>query len=857
MLKQLISNIDLNLSFQASSEEYTSDRKFYNDKILNFSSNNVINPIIDSEIYEYTPENSSSVNLNLFFLHYVLDNEFELLKDYLGINFENQYNKTKIEFGLINNDNQPIQSSFNNVFENRQPNGLREPDILSEQNLTEIQKLTNRPYYVRDVVGESTLKKPLNSGIPIFYNSYVIPFWASKEKWFNDKFLFSDKSYFYNSFLLLEFFDSTDALTQRRVFSIPILINEKNNKKEFNSTSNLEYYSTLFNLFNGGDGFSLFFLNNFNLNDLYARYSFWDALNGRLINLIPSSNLDKRKKWLQNSDLFQQNSRYVRYNLNYSTKKYKIFEYDYSTSSFDKERYSFDLYELFFDDYYSGVVVENENIVNTITNLNQSVNPFYFDIKNINGTFYAGSGLSGVRPRLSDLSGDFLRTYLNITYDFLVVYDNYNTVPQGNIFGELNSSDINIPIINKNLSAYKISIKEFSCQNIDNKKWLIKNISLENITVAIDDKTFGSGYYNEIQTPWNSSNSGFLSECLISLKNASSRYEIGYNAKKFTTKVAKFYMGNPFVFRELLLSIERERYNRDKSRDIRAVPVFLDKCFSELGVSYFTGHSRTSNYDDYAYDQLRGISNVANSEIYNYIEILTEKFSNAKVNNPNIFNSIVDASLSFLDGYMNATNDEFSICRNVVDKMLQVLSPMEDSELLDDYIMFLTNKNINTVDKNRIEQDINLNYISFNLDRDINSLGYELRDYLLNLSCYFEGNKFLNTNDTSQFKLDLIIGNKLYFAFLNASEIKINGNIKITVSDENSNIKNIFIPINNSIKPIETQQPTSNNPLPQFGNSATAPRLLRPETQNQTTNNIIVNNFDNRGNINTINNNEA
>ena len=50
MLKNITPNTDLVINTLISSEDYSSDRDFFNKKILDFTTNNVVNNISDSEI---------------------------------------------------------------------------------------------------------------------------------------------------------------------------------------------------------------------------------------------------------------------------------------------------------------------------------------------------------------------------------------------------------------------------------------------------------------------------------------------------------------------------------------------------------------------------------------------------------------------------------------------------------------------------------------------------------------------------------------------------------------------------------------------------------------------------------------
>ena len=72
MLKSTIPNSDLIINTLIASEDHSSDRDFFNEKLLNFTVNNVVNNISDSEIYEYKPNLTNNINFNIFFLRYII-----------------------------------------------------------------------------------------------------------------------------------------------------------------------------------------------------------------------------------------------------------------------------------------------------------------------------------------------------------------------------------------------------------------------------------------------------------------------------------------------------------------------------------------------------------------------------------------------------------------------------------------------------------------------------------------------------------------------------------------------------------------------------------------------------------------
>jgi hypothetical protein len=131
MLTTKILGNDINVNSFISSQDYSSDRDHYNNKLLNLGTLSVINSINDSEVYEYKPDAIGELNFNIFFLKYMQENMINEITPYIESDFTSQVTKTKIAFGLIDANNNTLQHAFNSVFEVRQPGtNLREPALI-------------------------------------------------------------------------------------------------------------------------------------------------------------------------------------------------------------------------------------------------------------------------------------------------------------------------------------------------------------------------------------------------------------------------------------------------------------------------------------------------------------------------------------------------------------------------------------------------------------------------------------------------------------------------------------------------------------------------------------------------------
>ena len=804
MLKSRIPTGDIVLRTDVFTEDFSSDRDFYNQKLLNFSTNSVINGVIDSEIYEYKPELTNELNFNIFFLRYVQNNEYNDLKNYIELGFQTQYNNSKLKFGLINISGIEIPKAFNNVYETRQSNGLRETPVLVERALTKLQELKQKPYFVRDLVGESTLKKPIKSGIPVFYNSFTLPYWDNKDKWINETLLYTNKPYFYNSFLLMEFYDSPSNVTQNRVQSIPIFVNNRYNITEKNVSKNFNYERPCFKLSNGVEGYSFFFLENYITNEFYVRYSFWDALNGKKIPLLPSSNLNLEKKWLQNPDNFNQNTRYLKYVLDYDNRTYKIYEYNTITKEFDTERTNFDLYELEFDPYYKNKAVPNQVPVDSRTSVapTELANPFTFSVKNLYTNNYVGD--SSVKySQLTQQQINNSDNFLDITKSFIETFNTYIGNINTDVFGDLPKKEMILPVVNRKITGYQILLKSFLLKNNDTTTWNIRNVEFKDIKLQINGVNVENTYYNQRQSLWNENPSFRVSEAITMLSSVGGLYNFSYGTFNFTKEVVYTYLDDSSVFRNLLNLIERERFYMRYTyiySDVKIIPVFLDKCFATLKVRYNQGHIKTKNYLGNAIIPNRKKLDYEHSEIYNYINQLVEAYTKLKTTNISEFNNIKNMAISLLETYMVEQQDYYGICKGVVNYISGVLTPKDNQELVNKYVSLVSKKDVTADDKNKIEKNITQNSLPLLLDKTVSELGYEPRDYVFETFTIQNGDKFIIPGESNKIDFYFNIGEKVKFIASNSSEIIVRGKLRLSIINNSGEIKNIVIPIKSTIK---------------------------------------------------------
>ena len=306
---------------------------------------NSINPIFDNEITEFKPE-QKSLNFYLFFSAFENTETLSQIKPYCEDLFEFYLNDTLKS--LVNGAKTTITEPKTIL----QAINIPAPKSFFNYHKQAHTIYEERPYVVQDPVQSIINVLPTKEGIPIFYNSFTIPFSKNIPKWGNDNLGFSNKTFLYNSFLLMDFYTTNNPLTQKKIMSTPIYVNGRYMGYE-HSVSNTKQVRPSFYLDNTSEGFSIIWLKKYKIDKLYVKFSFWDALNGLQIQLIPSSESSTTKKWVQNANTFKQDNLYLEYDFNYVNKSYKIKEFNDVSGLYDKQTTNLDFYQLVYDEYFA------------------------------------------------------------------------------------------------------------------------------------------------------------------------------------------------------------------------------------------------------------------------------------------------------------------------------------------------------------------------------------------------------------------------------------------------------------------------------------------------------------------------
>jgi hypothetical protein len=803
------------------SEDYSSDRDFYNNKLLNLTSNNVINNITDTEVVEFKPERTQVINFNLFFLRYLQTEDYSKILPYIESNFTEHYKNTKIELGLLNANGTTPDVAYNSYLDIRQDNLLRAPAQEADLNKLNKSVLKDSGLAVFNEAIQANLKKPVKAGIPVFYNSFTIPFWDNNKDWKDSALLYKNKPYFYNSLLLMEVFDSPDNIKQQRLISIPVFVNQRYNLNEKPSDYGILVERPCFQLTNGCDGFSLFFLNLSLYTNLYVKFSFWDALNAKKITLIPSSATEPDKKWFQKSSTFKQESLYLKYTLDYSKKTYRMTEYDYTTNRYDLIRTNFDLYEFAFDQYFEGFNVVNKKPVDATLPqpVTPPLNPFKFTINNVIRDLYYNVDSSNINANIFNLNYNESGTFLGGTGGLVKVYNDYiNSIYGRNItFFCFNQNTITIPVINKTYKGYSNDILDFKIRNIDTVSWKISTIDFVDMVLGLDNsiisgKTATNTIYKdqilcESLTVVDNSvldteiNSFLKPPDTVNIETPNTVWALSKNLF-FEFDVLELIITdeNSFVDTYTTGCIEYDKYgnclNTDSVFNGSRPDYSLNNLMNLLGYRYnasdtshdvktylINTYNDIKKFDPVKYKIIVGeITQILQNDVRDLYRTSVLKYVNDHFTASNY--------PTYITSYLNLVyknNNDFNLADA---KILSELDP--------EFVKLKANEGFTLLDGFFADyKDLSLFFSgrSKYTGTEDNLKTFDVRDYIFDTILTVTGNKNVAVNGELSFSLKYHVGYKILQATLNTKKITIKGKIKMGIEHEN-NIKYIFVPIN-------------------------------------------------------------
>lgn len=761
----VINNNDLKFKINLNNVDAPSDDSFYYNRLLVNAGASVINQPFDSELFEFKP-NSNKLNYLIYFLDFkdmnfnqdVVNNIEPVFSTYLDNSITTLTGGNDLSpYDFKQNNSHPLPETHMNYFK----------DIKSI--------VQEKPYVVTDFIGEASKLKPIKQGVPLFYNTFTFPYSSKIDSWINTYNKFSDKSFLFNSFLLIDIYTSTDPLTQQKIMSIPVFVTDRYMLQE-QSVNGIKQLRPVFTLTEGVEGYSIFFLQTFGTDTLYVKYSFWDALNGIKIPLIPSSINTSYKKGIQSVSDYNKNNDYLMFKLNFINKKYDIYEFNIITNSFDIQAYDFDLYQLFHDDYWAGKTIPNIRpialqepstfIVNFNTKIDLMINKTSI-IKetNISKNFIDNTVINNFFDiRYNTDKGKYIKNFLKrYTNNLISVKD------------KLNFKDVLIYTDNNNVdvktNAHQEFIDTITITNNNNDTVSLYNIFLSDVVVTHNPIYSSNPVGNmvvsntkQINNIYNSYKTPSLSPIQkIIVENYSSYGDLGLINTEHTV-LKEFYQtyGDAFT----LKNSNAAKYNIIEGIDFNM--------------------SDPNSLGSYIRDKYINITpRFYKDDINSYYKIIE--------NNSNTNTKLKE--LKFVNLSPELQNErlltKFGFDLNNIETYLS-----KDIDFDNNEINYLTPDDINVL-LNAIKPNSSLS--NSNISKQINKNDYpiNLRDCMigLNVTCS-KDSFFLKRNESIDININFLMG-IVYaaYAYNHNDSIEIVANLKITLSDTYSNRKIYTIPI--------------------------------------------------------------
>jgi hypothetical protein len=595
------------------------------------------------------------------------------------------------------------------------------------------------------------------------------------------------------------------------------------------STNKLFFHERpCFRLIEGVEGFSFFFLNNYTTNEFYVRFSFWDSLSGNQIPLIPSSTQEYSKKWLQDPNIFKQEVRYLKYVLDYSNKTYRIFEYNYETNLYDLERTDFDLYELFFDNYFIDNIIPNEkprNAKKQVVTTNVIQNPLKFDVKNL--IFDYENTADFTRSEKLNILNRPEQTYLRSMGTFIDLFNNYinNSGLSNGSFTDFETKDFKIPTINDAIvNGTEIKIKSFTATNIDDSVWRIRKISLEDINLKTSTKTFTAALYKESNSTISDKQKFKVAESIV----VPDAPEFVKNPIQYFTKTLYDEILDD-IFPYLLNAIEKNRrdqnfvtvstrfdntasfgisselrarlfYRYDGIKTFDLIPDFLGKCIALLNVQYpfprannhkYTNIPILGNAQSNTNFNTLGFDASGYSEIYYVIPDLIKAYNFVKENEPLRYNLIKNLVSGLMSEEFSRNNNFLQLNQETFRLLLKDFNVLNYPQLID---LFLKIGKLQYIDNRWLFG----NPGSFT---PLTGAPDAIRSYSFDIVLILNGDNFAQKGEQMSFDLFFNIGQYAKHQLMLDSNVNVTGKARVSLINDNNDIKNIIIPIDFTIKP--------------------------------------------------------
>jgi hypothetical protein len=408
--------------------------------------------------------------------------------------------------------------------------------------------------------------------------------------------------------------------------------------------------------------------------------------------------------------------------------------------------------------------------------------------------------------------------------------DSYRTFVNNNKvnsreFTDFETKIIKIPLIDGEIDSASLTLSNFSATNIDDQSWRIRRIALEDINVVNGTKNFKFNLYNEI-------NSNISDKKKYKLAEAIFESQITERTKNPPYYFTEQLFDDFDIFEDVILAIELSLSGFPINNTIVA---FINELFNllKLNKKYYSNNSEltfSKNYNRvlnnflflgfkyihkgsvYKLDINWNLYNQRGGFIgYNYVNnlgvitefslikpVLIKEYNDAKINDIDLYERMKILCKNFMVQFYNTPRtdtvsqgiyDRFgNINKIALDSYFKKFNPLNHQELLETYISLAKKQYINPYFDNNVYTR-----------GDVNST--QIRSYSLGLILLLNSDNFLTIREDLKFDLILNIGRYFRHELDLEADINITGKSRISLINNDNDIKNIIIPIDIVVKP--------------------------------------------------------
>lgn len=779
-------NIDQKVNIDIVNQEAASDTKFYYDKLLTNFGLTGINKPFDTELYEYRPV-SNNINYFIYFLSFKDKNFNDDVIKNIEPGFNDYYTLAESTLKTVHKGN-----AFDFLQNNGNLNMVAPKDMFK----TATQIALDKPYQITDIVQEVNKLTPIKAGLPLFYDTFTFPFSEKIKTWNDRPNKFSDLPALYNSFLLLDFYSSPNRSIQQKMLSLPIFVVDRYMMYE-KSVNEVKQLRPTFLLQNGIEGYSIFFLQNFGINKLYVRYSFWNAMNGARIPLLASSVHTQKKKGIQSVSNFDHRNEYIMIDFNFDQHTYKMYEFNDVTKQYDIQAYDFDLYELFYDDYWAGKLVKNTRPIplqepsTYVVNFNQTIDLTINHTRiNVEDRLYMTEIQQNVideyyRKRYNDGVLMYMKDYTKFVFPTLKTTKNILPISRKTLFVDQNN--------NESISnCYEKTIDTITITNNNNNNIIIYDVFIGDINIQ-HTPMYQSDDVGEIKK-----RNYMLVDNIYNKKLSKTYNEQKLLVENYITYKDLGVINQNDLIRELYTDYYEKfssTYNINEANQHNVIEnLDFDNTNPKSLVTYLRNNYILSKSGQNRYSSsITGKGSANGTELYSdglsgYYQILRDyKISDPNITKMTFKNMNYEDRNKFLDNiiYLNRLTYNVKLSKDIAYE-LNPLSKFTISQIEQDILP-------NLKDNNTAIKSIDYKFTpKYGGDGDV-----WLRDCMsgLNIS-YKTDNSTLGLNEKIELNVNFFIGEQFAIHALNPNySLTLSATIKIILADRFSNRKTYTIPV--------------------------------------------------------------